>query len=101
MPAITAAVSETSFTGTANGTAITVNENGMAWVEGTFAATMVLECQPPGAADFIQATARDLTAYSVTAPRVFMFDSVEGARWRWRCSAFTSGTAATGIVAVD
>ena len=88
-----------SFVGTGDGASLTVKGDGAAFVEGTFVGTVVLECKPPGAAAFVPVLADTYgTPVSLTAPgSLAIHEAREDTLYRWRCSAFTSGTILTGI----
>jgi hypothetical protein len=84
-----------TFVGTANGNVASPDAgqiNGALW--GTFTATIVLEVSFDGGATWVQAQYPDTpTAVSFTAPGMFTINFNEvGIKWRWRCSAYTSGT---------
>lgn len=99
MPIITATTEIKAFTATGNGTELTISGHGAAWVEGTFVGTVVLEKQPPGASGFVPVLADAYgVAVQLTAPGALqIFEPIEGTRYRWRCSAYTSGTITTGL----
>jgi hypothetical protein len=99
MPTITTRTETQSFTATGVGPELGIRGRGAAFVEGTFVGTVVLECRPPGAVDFVPVLADNYgTPMQLSAPGTFAIeDWRDDVRYRWRCSAFTSGTILTGV----
>lgn len=102
MPVVRTVTTTHTFGGVGAGAPMTVHGRGGAFVAGTFVGTLVLECQPPGAPDFVPVLADPATGAVVqlTAPGTLAIDEPrEGTAYRWRCSAFTSGSIVAGLSA--
>jgi hypothetical protein len=102
MPVVRTTTITTSFSAVGAGDELTIRGRGAAFVAGTFVGTLVLECLPPGAPGFVPVLADPATGAMVqlTAPGTLAIDEPrEGTAYRWRCSAFTSGSIVAGLSA--
>jgi hypothetical protein len=100
MPTIKTVTVSRVFNATGDGDELTIYRDGAAFVEGPFTGSFALECQPPGATGWLPVLVAEspATAVVLTGPGTFaVYEPRENTRYRWRCTALSSGTPRAGL----